>query len=95
MNMTQAARLAKSAVATVFEAENVQNIGLEEIEFDPDASRWKVTVGFSRPWNRHGEDPGAGLLTASLFANPPRIRDMKVVTLDDADGTIVSVRNRT
>ena len=86
MDVKEAARVAKQHIAELFKEEGAKNIGLEEVEFDP-TGIWKVTVGFSRPWNGQSESP---------FAFPPttRAREMKVVTLDDADGSILSVRNR-
>jgi hypothetical protein len=46
-----AVRIAVRHVQELFEAEDVSNVGLEEIFFNSDDNTWIVTVGFSRPWD--------------------------------------------
>ena len=93
MDVKEAVRLAKQHIAELFKDEDAKDIGLEEIEFDGPAGAWRVTVGFSRPWNDRDEPQP---LFPSLNAIPThrRVRDMKVVILDDVNGNILSVRNR-
>jgi hypothetical protein len=88
MDVKEAARIAKEHVADLFKEEGAKNIGLEEIEFDEAQSNWRVTVGFSRPWTT--TDPP---LFSPTWANGSRqLREMKVVTLNDADGHILFIR---
>ena len=69
MEVKDAVRLAKEYVADLFEAEQITNVGLEEVVFDEPSDCWNVTIGFSRPWGREraagyragGEKPGAFL----------------------------------
>jgi len=51
MEVKEVVKIAKAYVADVFSAENPSNIGLEEIVFDEMGKCWKITVGFSRPWD--------------------------------------------
>lgn len=92
MEIKTVVRRAKQHIGELFDEEGAKNIGLEEIEFDDRSGTWRVTVGFSRPWNRDFDSPGSSL--KELIEGTPRIRDMKVVTLDDTEGKILSVKNR-
>ena len=42
---------AKAWVTDIYAEEGIQNLGLEEIDYDEDERAWNVTLGFSRPWN--------------------------------------------
>ena len=48
MDVKEAVRKAKDHVEVMFEGENLQNVGLEEVTFNESNKRWLVTVGFSR-----------------------------------------------
>ena len=50
MDVKEAARTARAHIADLFADENVQHVGLEEVEFDDVADVWNITIGFSRPW---------------------------------------------
>ena len=88
MDVKHAVATAKKYVGELFAQEGITNLGLEEVEFDEAAGEWRVTVGFSRPWDMMGT-PAATL----LFQGVPR-RSFKVVRLSDRTGTVVSVRDR-
>ncbi|HXU30992.1 MAG TPA: hypothetical protein VN851_10490 [Thermoanaerobaculia bacterium] len=92
MKVKEAAHLAKQHIADLFAEEGAQNIGLEEIEFDPNTKTWGVTIGFVRPWNRTDEPLSPSI--AHLFESRARVRDMKVVTINDSNGETLGVRNR-
>lgn len=92
MEIKTVVRRAKDHIGELFTEEGARNIGLEEVEFDETSNTWRVTVGFSRSWDRDFDSPGSAL--TELIVGPPRIRDMKVVTLDDTEGKILSVKNR-
>jgi hypothetical protein len=87
MEIKEAAQRAKKQIAELFTEEGVKHIGLEEIQYDSAGGAWRVTVGFSRPWDQHP-------LTELMDSGRKRGRDMKVVTLSDTDGSILSVKNR-
>jgi hypothetical protein len=62
-----------------------------ELEFDDGAGAWRVTVGFSRPWDRL-DVPALAALTRGTRSSIPR--SYKVVHIDDASGRVVSVKAR-
>ena len=87
MEVKDAVRLAKDYVADLFEAEQITNVGLEEVEFDLSSNSWKVTIGFSRPWDQKGP------LVAALAERSPA-RSYKVVRIDDQSHKVRSVTDR-
>lgn len=87
MDVKEAAKLAKEYVADLFADEGIDNVGLEEIELGDDRRFWKVTVGFSRPWD-HG-----GVVTTVVGQTGLR-RSYKVLRIDNASGNVASVRDR-
>lgn len=91
MDVKEAARVAKNHIADLFKDEAAKDIGLEEIGFDGSTGTWRVTVGFSRPWSDRDEPL---FPSVQEILTRRQVRDMKVVTLDDANGHILSVRNR-
>lgn len=86
MNVKDAVNTAKKYVVELFADEDLSNVGLEEVEFDDSTKVWKVTIGFSRPWDR--------VLTpmTAIAHGGPLPRSYKVVRIDDATGTVVSVK---
>ena len=52
MDVKEAAQTAKAYVAELFAGEQITNLGLEEAEFDRLSNTWKITIGFSRPWDQ-------------------------------------------
>jgi hypothetical protein len=51
MNVKEAVKAAKRWILDVMDDEQPTNLGLEEVEFDEAQGIWKITLGFSRPWN--------------------------------------------
>ena len=86
MDVKEAVQAAKSYIADVFGSEKISNMGLEEVEFDDSEGLWKVTIGFSRPWERQG----ALGMDLGLKAQ----RAYKVVHISNSDGAIKSVKDR-
>jgi hypothetical protein len=91
MDAREAVAKAKEHVAALFSDERIQDLGLEEIEYDDTRKRWYITLGFTRPW----DTVVARTMTAlSLSSQAMRVpRTYKVVTIGD-DGCPLSVRNR-
>lgn len=89
MEVKQAVLNAKQYVQDVFGGEKIENLGIEEVEFDDAAREWRVTLGFSRPWDKPGN-----ALTALLPGESILHRSFKVVRLDDATGTALGVKDR-
>jgi hypothetical protein len=86
MNVKEAVAAAKAFVIDTFADEDPTNIGLEEVDFDELSHVWRVTIGFTRPWQNR-----AGWVTS---IGAPILRSYKIVTVDDADGRVVSIKNR-
>jgi hypothetical protein len=89
MDVKQAVAAAKNYVAELFAQEGISNLGLEEVEFDEQAGEWRVTIGFSRPWDTI---TGWAALGVQPQTNPRR--SYKVVRVSDATGAAKSVRDR-
>ena len=87
MEVKQAVQEAKEYLLDLFEGEEIEYVGLEEVEFDHESDEWKVTLGFSRPWDRPKS------LSAALRDEPLR-RSFKIVRINDANGKVTSVRDR-
>lgn len=85
MEVKEVVKIAIDYVANVFSAESPSNIGLEEITFDEENECWKVTVGFSRPWDY--QTPG---IVADMRPRQPN-RQYKVVKVSDTDGKIKAI----
>ena len=85
MDAKAAVDLAKRYIADLFAQEGVSNLGLEEVEFGDAREQWRVTVGFSRPWD-HAP-------IAVFTGRAPMNRSYKIVIIDK-DGKVLAVRNR-
>lgn len=95
MDVKQVIAVAKDYVSDIFAEESISNLGLEEIEYEPGSNEWKVTIGFSRPWN--SPRTRARQVLESLQGGRdvmPQKRVHKIVTLSGLDGSIVSLKNR-
>lgn len=80
MDVKEAVRLAKAHVTDLFGPEGITNLGLEEVEYDDTREQWRITLGFSRPWNQR-------LLTTGME------RVYKFIVLNK-EGKPLSVKNR-
>lgn len=89
MTVRQAVATAKTHVQELFQEEHVANLGLEEVEFDEVLQEWRITLGFSRPWDHEPTGPLLDVL------GPPRrvARDLKLVRIRDIDGQVLSIKN--
>ena len=85
MDMKEAARAAKEHVADLYAPEGIDDIGLEEIDLDGDT--WKITVGFSRPWDQKG---GASVILGQTQLR----RSFKQLLIDDSSGRVKSIKDR-
>ena len=102
MDVKEAARAARAYIADLFADENVQHVGLEEVEFDDVAEVWNITIGFSRPWELPKEPPKKPVsvvlapVLEELNSPPPPTpqRSYKLVRVRDSDGCVISVMHR-
>jgi len=88
MDVKEAVKTAKKYVSDIFAEEGLTDLGLEEVERDDETGDWRVTLGFSRPWNT--KSIGFPLGGADILEK----RSYKMVLLRD-DGTVLSLRQRT
>ena len=87
MHVKDAVRMAKTYVTDLFADEEIYNVGLEEVEFDGMKNGWRITVGFSRPWDHKT------LLTGALVDGRPA-RSYKMVVINDETGQADSLTDR-
>ena len=87
MDVKEAVRTAKEYVGELFDGEERDNVRLEEVVFDDESDQWLITIGFSRPWDRPKTQ------SAALREDPLK-RSYKVVRIDDADGSVISLKDR-
>lgn len=85
MEVKEVVALAKRYILEVYADEHPANVGLEEVEYAEGSHEWSVTIGFSRPW----EQPRNAL---AAFASAHR--SLKVLRIADADGRVLSIKNR-
>lgn len=86
-DVKQSVQKAIDYVATLYEGEDIRNLGLEEVEYKEEQGVWSITVGFSRPW----QEKGALAMLSSQGSAPPRT--YKVITIRN-DGDVISVKSR-
>ena len=89
MEVKEAVRTAKAHVTELFADENIREVGLEEVNFDPVNNRWKITIGFSRHWDSVHKSN----LAAALADRRPA-RSYKVVVINDETGQADSLTDR-
>ena len=94
MDVKEAVKTAKVYVTDLFEGEDIENMGLEEVLFDDGAGVWKVTVGFTRPWDRAKNFVDAmSAVSAGEFPEWKR-RSFKVVQIQDGTEKVISLTHR-
>jgi len=91
MDAHDAIRTAKEQLASFFADEKIKNVGLEEVDYSEQDQEWRITLGFSRPWN---EPKGA---LADAYAQlgqgrPERI--YKIVHIPEGGAQRVRLTNR-
>jgi hypothetical protein len=88
MEVKESVKTAINYVTEVFSDEKLSNIGLEEVTFDEEHQCWRVTIGFSRPW-----DYKKPSIVSGLEPQVPE-RQFKVVTVDDQNGKVCAIEIR-
>ncbi len=91
MDVKEAVKVAKLYVADLMADEQISNIALEEVEFDPDSSNWKVTIGFDRFFQPNSCAPNQ-LMELVRATNPVRL--YRLVTISEKDQRVVSFKQR-
>ena len=88
MDVKEAVALARLYLQEVFAEEKIENLGLEEVEYDDIQHLWSITLGFSRPWDN--SDRGA---VATMLGTPKK-REYKIVKIDGKDKKAIAIKNR-
>ncbi|MBL8572721.1 MAG: hypothetical protein JNM13_03505 [Hyphomicrobiaceae bacterium] len=87
MQLEDAVDRAKNLIQLMFRGEEISHLGVEEAELDRESGKWRITVGFARPWNTARD-------ALSVISGVPTVsRAQKVVTIDNATGDLVSIKN--
>jgi hypothetical protein len=94
MEVKDAVNVAKRWVQEILADEDVQNVGLEEVEYDGEEKVWDVTVGFSRRWNSPKDGQLSGLAAALAVTQPALKRAYRIVTVSDSNGKVLSMKRR-
>ena len=93
MDVRQAVRTARQYVTELFADDEIGRVDLEEVDFEIESDVWKITVSFTRPTDRpelvEAIIPGHPLADAT-----PVRRSYKVVNIDDASGSVTSLKQR-
>ena len=92
----EAVQTAKEYILSIFEDEEIVEVGLEELEFEEgDSGVWKVTIGFRRGWQKPyaPTPPATGLHGVLRPPSPKRERTYKTVRIRD-DGKVISLKHR-
>ena len=92
MDVRAAARTAKAYIAEVFADEDIDEVGLEEVDFDDRSNLWKITISFLRP--RGEMDRFQAAATGYPAGTPTMRRSFKVVNIDDTSGSVTSLKQR-
>ncbi len=88
MNVKNAVKMAIEYVTDIFDTEQPENIGLEEVFLNEHDNVWEVTIGFSRPWDHQK----VGLLASVQNLNPTR--QYKIVKIDNDTEEVKSIKIR-
>ena len=92
MDVREAARTAKAYIVDVFADEDIDEVVLEEVEFDHCSNLWKITISFLRPRSRVGRLQAAA--SGYPAGTPTMRRSFKLVNIDDGSGSVISVKHR-
>ena len=90
MDAKTAVRIAKEYFASVFDDEQIKNVGLEEVKYDGDSGIWQITLGFFR-----AEDDGTEPTEFDYkFGEILLRRSYKTVHVNDSNGNVEWLNDR-
>ncbi len=87
MDVKEAVWKAKDYIGELFAGEEITYVGLEEVVFDEESDNWKITIGFSRPWNNRNA-------FATRLGDLRTMRSYKVICISNASGDVESLTDR-
>jgi hypothetical protein len=88
VQVKEAVAKAKTWLNDVLREEGVQNIGLEEVEFDESENAWLITLGFSRPWN------SVRNAYTAISGEPAAKRSYRVIAVKDQTRDVTYMKRR-
>jgi len=91
MDAHEAIIAAKLQLANFFKDEKIKNVGLEEVDFSEEDQEWRITLGFSRPWN---EPRGVIAEAQAQFGQGKIERIYKIVHIPENGTQRVRLTNR-
>lgn len=92
MDVREAARTAKQYICDVFADEEIDEVVLEEVDFDDQSDLWRITISFLRPRGRMNKFEAAA--SGYPAGTPTMRRSFKIVNIEDDSGTVVSLKHR-
>ena len=88
IDVKRAISIAKTYVQDLFSEDHVNNIGLEEVEFDEAGDVWNITIGFSRPWDESRYSYMMADYPNDKGLIPRPHRDYKLLSISAKDGSV-------
>lgn len=88
-----AIQVAKEFLLKAFQGEKLENLGLEEVQWNKYENTWNITFGFSRRWDHPPPSNHFLAMAAAAAAARPQ-RTYKVVTVDLNGPKGLSITNR-
>jgi hypothetical protein len=92
MEVKEAILIAKRYISEIYAEEHVSNLGLEEVEYEPESENWLVTVAFSRPWNTPRTPADQAL--EGLGITSGRLKRSYKTLVISPDGKVLSMKSR-
>ena len=90
----EAARIAVTAIAEVFDPATLHNVKLEEYDTDMDGN-WLITVGYDAPVDPPpGSDKSVAAAVNQFLGGPSWRRFYKVVRISQSTGRVLSMKIR-
>lgn len=86
MDVKEAMNTARDYINAMFADEEIMQLGLEEVMYNPDAGQGRITFSFVRPWYRQN--------TMAVNSGLKTPRSYKVVHIHDSDGKVAALTNR-
>ena len=83
MEVKEAVRSAKRWLEDVLEDEQPTDVGLEEVDYEPEEKVWRITLGFSRPFIVQKN------AMKMLGIEPPTRRAYRIISVHEPDGKVL------
>lgn len=93
INVKEAVTAAMSFMTDLYNARELANLSLEEVELSDDGEYWSITLGYTRPvTSLQPHNPAA---TLQSYLNQQKIEQVyKVVSVRNQDGQVTSMKMR-